>query len=518
MRIFYAYEGKELVANFSALPVVIGRRDMGATVDLDLTPDQDVSCPHARIWEEDGQYWIADSNSEHGTTVNDEEIKAKGPRRLGPGDVIRIGETILRLDVQTDQTESAADPDLARVEHSATSLSAGEPAFVTSDLQSAIEQRLTLFYELPLQFAAEQEPEELLQLILERTVRAIPGAKRAALLVKDQSTDRLLPKAHLPLGKAVMSTSLAELAMKQQRALVWPPSVPSSDPVPVSVNQHRIMSAMYAPLLWNGKVFGVVCVDNYESSHAFDADDLRLILAVAHHAALAIANHQLQVELRSEAKTLAKLVKLVPPKAEEILRRRGRVRLGGDFRDATILFSDIRGFARLSAKMGPDEVIDMLIDYFSELVPIVLKHDGEIDKFVGDAILAVFGSPGPDDKQQLHAIQAALEMQTAVENVSLRRAARGKTTAHLGIGIHCGEVVQGFTGAEERMEYTVIGDCVNRASRFCDGADMGEVLISSDVYQWVFRNVDVEQTTIPTKHEGMLTAYRVLSLRKGLDQ
>lgn len=518
MRIFYAYDGKELVANLSALPVVIGRRDMGATVDLDLTPDQNVSCPHARIWEEDGQYWIADSNSEHGTTVNDEEIKAKGPRRLGPGDVIRIGETILRLDVQTDQADSAADPDLAQVEHLATSLSASEPAFVTSDLTpSAIEQRLALFYELPLQFAAEQEPEALLQLILERTVRAIPGAKRAALLVKDQSTERLALKAHLPMGKAVMSTTLAELSMKQQRALVWPPSAPSSDPVPVSVNQHRIMSAMYAPLLWNGKVFGVVCVDNYESDQAFDADDLRLILAVAHHAAMAIANHQLQVELRSEAKALAKLVKLVPSKAEEILRQRGRARLGGDFRDATILFSDIRGFARLSAKMGPDEVIDMLIEYFSELVPIVLRHDGEIDKFVGDAILAVFGSSG-DDQQQIHAIQAALEMQTAVEHVSQRRAAQGKTTAHLGIGIHCGEVVQGFTGAQERMEYTVIGDCVNRASRFCDGASKGEVLISSDVYQWVFRQIEVEQTTIPTKHEGMLTAYRVLSLRKARDQ
>ncbi len=132
-----------------------------------------------------------------------------------------------------------------------------------------------------------------------------------------------------------------------------------------------------------------------------------------------------------------------------------------------------------------------------------------IDKFVGDAILAVYGSSNADEQQHLHAVQTAMEMQTAMQEVNARRAAQGKCTGEHGIGIHCGEVVHGLIGAKERMEFTVIGDAVNRASRYCDGAGKGEVLISPELHQWVFRNVEVEPTTIATKHEGNLTAFRI---------
>jgi class 3 adenylate cyclase len=222
----------------------------------------------------------------------------------------------------------------------------------------------------------------------------------------------------------------------------------------------------------------------------------------------------LQEELRREAERLANSLKLVSPQiAQQLKQHRGRIRLGGEFHDATILFSDIRGFTKLSATMSPDDVTEMLDDYFSRLVPIVFKHHGAIDKFVGDAILAVFGSPDPDEEQHVHSIRAALEMQEAMREVNGGRAAKGKTTGELGIGINFGEVVHGFIGAAERMEFTVIGDTVNRASRYCDGARGGEVLISPEVYERVFRTVEVEQTTIPTKHEGDLTAYRVKRIK-----
>src|SRR5262249_53434781 len=159
------------------------------------------------------------------------------------------------------------------------------------------------------------------------------------------------------------------------------------------------------------------------------------------------------------------------------------------------------------------EVTEMLEDYFGDLVPVIFRHQGTIDKFVGDAILAVFGSPDVDEKQHLHSIQAAQEMQQAMREVNARRAARNKRTGELGIGIHCGEVVHGLIGTYERMEYTVIGDAVNRASRYCDGAGGGEILISPELYQWVWNSIEADETRIDTKHEGKLVAYRIKNLR-----
>jgi adenylate cyclase len=273
---------------------------------------------------------------------------------------------------------------------------------------------------------------------------------------------------------------------------------------------------MYAPLLWRGETFGVVCVDNEKGKSrgkAFDADDLRLLQAVAHHAAMAVANLELHEERSRQMEVVSNMLKLVSPQIGERLKQRGQVRLGGEFRDVTILLADIRGFTNLSATMTPNDVTQMLEDYFGCLVPVIFDHYGMIDKFVGDAILAVFGSPDADEEQHLHAVQAALKMQSELQPINVRREARGQRTGQLGIGIHCGEVVHGFIGTTERMEYTVIGDTVNRASRFCDGAGGGEVLISAELYQYVWNLVKAEQTSIATKHEGNLLAYRVESLR-----
>ena len=189
--------------------------------------------------------------------------------------------------------------------------------------------------------------------------------------------------------------------------------------------------------------------------------------------------------------------------------RLGRLRLGGEKSEVTILSSDIRGFTAMSAKMDAADVVDMLNGYFSALVSAIFRHEGTVDKFVGDAILAVFGSPEPDAKQHFNAVQAAMAMQAAIEAINKVRRANNQVACEIGIGIHCGEVLHGFIGSEERMEFTVIGDAVNRATRYCDGAGPGQVLISPEMYQRVFKYVCASRTSIKTKHEGDLPAYCV---------
>jgi len=162
--------------------------------------------------------------------------------------------------------------------------------------------------------------------------------------------------------------------------------------------------------------------------------------------------------------------------------------------------------------MDPYDVVEMLNDYLGVVVPVIFAHNGAVDKFIGDAILAVFGSPEPDPKQHENAIQAAMEMQAAVTKLNEVRELRGASCRDFGIGVHCGEVVHGFVGTSDRMEFTVIGDVVNRTSRYCAAAVGGEVLISPEMHERVWRFAETEQATIQTKHEGDFIAHRVKCL------
>ncbi len=183
----------------------------------------------------------------------------------------------------------------------------------------------------------------------------------------------------------------------------------------------------------------------------------------------------------------------------------------------TILVSDVRSFTALSAEMEPDEVVRMLNEMFDAFVPIVFEYDGVVDKYIGDSVLAVFGSPEKDDDQCEKAVKAALEMQRAVYKLGEGRKVRRLPVFGVGISVHTGAVIHGFIGSTERLEYTVIGDTVNRASRYCDGAAAGEVVISQTVYERVYRLVNVEPKVIRTKHpeiEPDLKAFVVKDLKR----
>jgi adenylate cyclase len=165
--------------------------------------------------------------------------------------------------------------------------------------------------------------------------------------------------------------------------------------------------------------------------------------------------------------------------------------------------------------MEPDDVLEMLNDYLRVLVPVIFAHNGTIDKFLGDGILAIFGSPESDPKHHENALCAAVEMQRAVAKINEARRLRSAPHRNFGIGVHCGEVIHGFVGTTDRMEYTVIGDPVNRGARYCAAAAENDVLISPEMHEHVWRLVEAEQTTISTKHEGDLIAYRVHRLKAG---
>ncbi len=139
--------------------------------------------------------------------------------------------------------------------------------------------------------------------------------------------------------------------------------------------------------------------------------------------------------------------------------------MGGERAEVVVLMADIRDFTPLSESMEPEELTTLLNDYFSEMVAAIHGHGGMVDKFIGDAIMAVFGLTGKDDNTSLAAVQSAQEMLTRLDDFNTKRSQSGKAAIKIGIGIHRGEVVAGYIGSRERLEFTVIGDTVNIAAR-----------------------------------------------------
>jgi adenylate cyclase len=139
--------------------------------------------------------------------------------------------------------------------------------------------------------------------------------------------------------------------------------------------------------------------------------------------------------------------------------------LHGDRLKITALFSDIRGFTTISETRKPEEVVEILNEYFRCMVDIVFRNKGTLDKFMGDGLMVIFGAPTSDTQQEDHAVRAAIEMQQELRRLSKKWESEAKPPIHIGIGINTGFAVVGNIGSEERMEYTAIGDTVNTAAR-----------------------------------------------------
>ncbi len=150
---------------------------------------------------------------------------------------------------------------------------------------------------------------------------------------------------------------------------------------------------------------------------------------------------------------------------EQLIANPDLARLGGKRREMTVLFSDIRGFTTVTEKGDPEELVAQLNEYFSRMVDVVFRHQGTIDKFVGDMVMALFGAPLDDGAHADHAVAAACEMVAQLADLNRKWVTEGRTELDIGVGINSGEMIAGNIGSSSIMSYTVIGDNVNLGSR-----------------------------------------------------
>jgi adenylate cyclase len=172
---------------------------------------------------------------------------------------------------------------------------------------------------------------------------------------------------------------------------------------------------------------------------------------------------------------------LSPHVINQLVQGEHKLELGGVKKELTILFSDIRGFTTLSEKTPPEKLVPFLNEYLTAMTDVVLKTDGTVDKYIGDAIMAFWGAPLPQDDHAIRAATAAINMKKRLQELQKEWQRDGKPVISIGIGINTGEVLVGNMGSKQRFDYTVIGDAVNLAARLeSQTKEAGEMIIVSE--------------------------------------
>jgi adenylate cyclase len=174
----------------------------------------------------------------------------------------------------------------------------------------------------------------------------------------------------------------------------------------------------------------------------------------------------------------------------EILKDPESLVLKEERRDVTVLFCEIRGFTHLAEQLSPAEVVRLLNDFYGQMIDATFKHDGTLNEFFGDGVMAFFGAPIPNRDHALHAVRTALAMRAGIRQLSQERVREGRMPITLGVGVHAGEVVAGTVGTEDRMKYAVVGDNVNLAARLLSSTSPDQILISQATYERVKDSVD----------------------------
>jgi len=227
-----------------------------------------------------------------------------------------------------------------------------------------------------------------------------------------------------------------------------------------------------------------------------------------------IISYRFFFEEREKRKLRGAFTQYVPPGViSQIMQHPERLRLGGEEKELTALFSDIRGFTALSEGLAPTSLVEILNEYLTEMTDVIFKHWGTVDKFIGDAIMAFWGAPYSQEDHAVRACRAALEMQQTLINLQSRWGAQGRPRIDIGVGINTGAMVVGNMGSNRRFNYTVMGDNVNLASRL-EGTNKTfgtRLIISENTYHAVQKEMLVRELDL-IRVKGKLKPVKIYEL------
>ena len=485
------------------VPLIVGR---APTCDLPVF-DPTISRRHAELTAEGDAVRLRDLGSSNGTFINGAKVDQA---TIAVDDLVAFGKVPFRLTVfeaavadHVPAPESAppAGATIVRqipMRDSRAALAAlGAPNTapggltrigampLTSPSGDKNQQKLATLLEVSKGLTRAVDVDTILDKIVGYAYQTLEVDRVAILLVDAQG--ELMPKISRDKrgGDAprAVPQSIARKAVAEKVAMLSDNAGEDTRFGGQSILMQQVRSAICAPLIGSeDRALGVLYVDNPSLTHRFSDEDLEFLVAFAGIAAVAIENSQFAERIRREGIVRSNFERYFAPQlAARIAGSPEALKLGGDKRPVAVLFSDIRGFTALSETMNPDAMASLLTEYFTEMVECVFRHGGTLDKFIGDAVMAQWGAPigSPDDADQARA--AALEMMAELKKLNDRWANEKRPTLQIGIGLNFGEAFAGNIGSERRLEFTVIGDTVNTASRLCGAAAPAEILISDEM-------------------------------------
>lgn len=380
-------------------------------------------------------------------------------------------------------------------------------------------EKLRVSYELARQIGNELD----IQVVLDRILAAafqLLAADRGIILLADEQGEQQ-PQALLTRsGKSdasepvqISKTLVDQVKSTKEAVLSSDAMVDNRFKGAHSMIMQGIRSSMAVPLLHSDDLLGIMILDSQIATNAFTEKDLQMFQNIANQAAMAVQNSLFARKLEREAVTRERFQRLLSPQiAQQVIDGKVEITKGGEARQTTVLFSDIRGFTAMSEHENPQIIVDMVNEYFELMVEVIFKYEGTLDKFVGDEIMALFGAPVGHSDDPIRAVRTAIEMLDVLRQLNQLRVSRGEPEILIGIGINSGDVVAGYIGSSKALEYTVIGDTVNTGARLCSYAKAGEIIISHATYEQLngeFEVIPLPDAKVKNKSE-MLRIYNVI--------
>ena len=334
-------------------------------------------------------------------------------------------------------------------------------------------EELNLLYEMGEAMISSAAIDQIVAQMLEKAVASTEAQGGAIVLLEEGGGESLVVQAawgwrselalagkRFPLGEGVIGAAIAQ-RRPQIVADALDDQLYGEKGRPV-----RLKSFMCIPLSTTARLVGGIVLMNKRDDRYFTASDEKLALAVGTQAAIAIENNRLQLRIREEERIGANLQRYVSPNVvQAVLGRGGLQELIGDRWDATILFIDIRDFSVVVEKTPPEIMIALLNEYFRAVTEIIFEHQGAIDEFAGDELLAFFGIPFATPRGAEEAVRAAIEIVRRLDELKADWELRGLPIFDAGLGMNTGSVAVGNIGSDRRMELTVVGPPVVIASR-----------------------------------------------------
>lgn len=433
-----------------------------------------VSRQHCQIILGMGGINLRDLGSTNGTFLNGVRVTESPLRNQ---DVISLGGTRLRFAVEV--SKDALDSKTPKIDELA-------------------HKKLLTLYEVGNIVNSVLELRTLLNIIMAMAIKVMQ-ANRGFLLLKEKNgelkpvaTHALTPaEAQAPYSQTIVDTVLRERVPVLVLDATHDVRFSNRD----SLKALPLSSVICVPIWERENIVGVIYVDKAEGTNTFNEEDMYFLSAFANQAAVAITNAKLFDDVRREERLRSSLQRYLSPNVVEdmVTKTGGGLSLGGEKRKVSILFCDIRGFTTLTEKEPVETIVTLLNDYFSSMTDVIFANSGTLDKFIGDAVMAIYGAPLELKDSAYKCVKTAVEMREKLTKLNEKWKAEKKPQIQVGYGINTGEAIVGNIGSERRMEYTAIGDMVNVAARIEGETEGSQIFITEETFQELGNRVAVKK-------------------------